>query len=292
VAFVFVGVPIDCVGAPAPDADAFGCELSPAVLRSAGIAEGFDDGGDLPVRLIGQERDAATGVKAWPAVASTTSAVRSAASSVIADGDVPVMLGGCCTLLPGALAGARDVVGSVGLAYFDGHLDMYDGSTSTTGEPADMPIAVITGVGPEPWVSLVGGPLVSPTQLALIGPRDRDEAVSLSSALPEQVGASREATPEAIRSLGIATVASTASSTVGPSYWVHLDVDVLDQEEFRATDYLTPGGLRWSELTSLMSPLVRGAGLVGMSVACYNPSLDPDGVCGARLSGMVRSLLT
>ena len=120
-----------------------------------------EDRGDLAVRLIGTERDKRNGIKGWPAVADTTSAVRASVASVISAGDLPLLLGGCCTLLPGALAGARDVLGAVGLAYFDGHLDMYDGKTSPTGEPADMPISVICGLGPRDWVSLVGRPVVA-----------------------------------------------------------------------------------------------------------------------------------
>ena len=65
-------------------------------------------------------------------------------------------MGGCCSLLPGALAGARRVDGRVGLVYLDGHLDLYDGVTSPTGEAADMPISVVLGRGPQAWVDAAG----------------------------------------------------------------------------------------------------------------------------------------
>jgi arginase len=242
----------------------------------------------LPVRLTGQSRDPANGVRGWPGVVSVTSHVRSFVSSVTSGGDVPVLLGGCCTMLPGALAGLDRP--DVGLAYFDGHLDMYDGETSPTGEPADMPVAVITGVGPAAWTALVGMP-IAPSRLVLIGPRDREEAISYASALPEQVGVAPEITPEVIRSEGASAVTSSVASALGPSYWVHLDVDVLDQDVFPATDYLMPGGLTFPELSELMSPLVRGSGLAGLSVACYNPQKDPTGDCGRQLAGLLRSLL-
>ena len=38
-----------------------------------------------------------------------TAAVRSAVSEVVAAGERPFVLGGCCSLVPGAMAGARDV---------------------------------------------------------------------------------------------------------------------------------------------------------------------------------------
>jgi arginase len=131
-----------------------------------------------------------------------TDAVRARVRDLVGDGRLPVVLGGCCSMLPGALAGARDALGSIGLAYLDGHLDLYDGRTSPTGEPADMPVAVVVGHGPAAWASLVGAPVAAPERLILIGPRDREEAASLGSVLPEQLGIGEELTPADLRSIG------------------------------------------------------------------------------------------
>jgi arginase len=73
--------------------------------------------------------------------------------------------------------------------------------------------------------------------------------------------------------------------------WVHLDVDVLDEDVFPATDYLMPGGLRWDELTDLLAPLLSSPALVGASVGCYNPEKDPDGSSGRALVEAFRSAL-
>jgi arginase len=288
VAVVALGVPIDCIGAPGPSAAPFGCELAPDVLRELGIPG--EDRGDLGVRLVGTARDKRNGIKAWPAVAETTSAVRAAVASVVAAGDTPLILGGCCTLLPGALAGARDAHGQIGLAYFDGHLDMYDGKTSSTGEPADMPIAVVSGVGPRDWVALVGRPVVPTSRIALVGPRDRAEAAELKAVMPEDIGIAAEITPDLIRSVGTDVVAGATLATAGTSFWVHLDVDVLDESVFPATDYLMPGGLAFEELAALLTPLVSDPGLTGFSVACYNPEKDPSGKSGAALAELITSL--
>lgn len=314
-----MGVPIDCVGAPSPDGAPFGTELSPGALRAAGVGvrlahrgQRILDAGDLPVRLIGRDRDPATGVTGWPGVARTTKALRDAVAAVVATGEVPVLLGGCCTLLPGALAGARDALagtdrelaeangaladpdGGLGLAYFDGHLDLYDGVTSPTGEPADMPMAVIAGVGPAAWTALVddaGAPLVAPGRVALIGPRDRDEAVTYRSVLPEHVGIAPEATPAVIRRDGTAAVAADAARRTGRR-WVHVDVDVLDEAEMPATDYLAPGGLTFAELAALLAPLTRAPDLVGFSLACYNPQKDPGGAYARRLVDLLADLFS
>ena len=291
-----VGVPIDCVGAPQPGDPPFGTELSPAALREARLARavGADDAGDLPVRLVGQARDAATGVVGWPSVRSVTSAVRSSVHDLAASGELPFLVGGCCTLLPGALAGARDALGPTGLAYLDGHLDLYDGQTSPTGEPADMPISVVTDNGPAAWCRDVAAPLVGPGELALLGPRDRAEAVAFGSVMPENAGLAAELSPGALRGRGLAAAGLAAAQQLtdrAGRYWVHLDVDVLDERAFPATDYLMPGGLALDELRDLMRPLLGHPGLAGISLGCYNPDKDAGGASAGALVGLLGELL-
>ncbi|MDI1461224.1 arginase family protein [Catellatospora sp. KI3] len=291
-----LGVPIDCVGVPEAGDPPFGTELSPAALRGAGLvrAVGAADAGDLAVRLVGRDRDPSTGVLAWASVREVTSAVRTAVRDLVGSDRIPLVIGGCCTLLPGALAGARDALGPTALAYLDGHLDLYDGRTSPTGEPADMPIAVVTGLGPAAWAADVGAPLLAPGQLALLGPRDRAEALTYATALPEHLGHQPERTPDALRADGMAaaglhTCAELSAAT--GRYWVHLDVDVLDQAAFPATDYLMPGGLSLPELGALLRPLLGTTALAGLSLGCYNPDKDPDGACGRELVDLLAQAL-
>ncbi len=75
----------------------------------------------------------------------------------------------------------------------------------------------------------------------------------------------------------------TARLDAAGPYWLHLDVDVLDEAVFPATDYLQPNGLDWEELEALLAPLRAGENLVGISLACYNPDKDPGLACGRRL---------
>ena len=293
---VATGVPIDCVNAVEPGSEPFGTELSPAALRDAGLlaAIGAADAGDLPVRLVGRDRDPGTGVLGWPSVLATTQALRSLAHEQIAAGRLPFLVGGCCTLLPGALSGARDALGAVGLAYLDGHLDLYDGQTSTTGEPADMPISVITGHGPAAWSADIGAPLTGPGQLALLGQRDRDEAAGYGSVLPEDAGLDPELTPGRLRGQGMTAAGAAArDQLIGSAgrYWVHLDVDVLDELAFPATDYLMPDGLSRDELAGLMRPLLASPALAGLSLACYNPAKDAGGDGARYLVSLFRDLL-
>ncbi|HEY1620684.1 MAG TPA: arginase family protein [Streptosporangiaceae bacterium] len=293
---VMTGVPIDCVSAPGPDAEPFGTELSPVALRAMGLADaiGASDAGDLPVRLTGRVRDPETGIVGWPSVRDVTEAVRLQVREVAAGDRIPFMVGGCCTLLPGALAGAKDALGQIGLAYLDGHLDTYDGQTSPTGEPADMPVSVIAGNGPAAWSQHVGAPLVGPGQLMLLGPRDRAEAATLGAVLPEDCGLDAELSPAQLRECGVGAAARAAAASLRErvgQFWLHLDVDVLSEEVFPATDYLMPGGLDLAELRDLLEPLVTSPGLAGLSLGCYNPSKDLDGSGAQALVTLLGHLL-
>jgi arginase len=280
---VTIGVPVDSVGRSG------GTETAPAVLRELGLpaALGARDEGDLAVRIRGETRDPATGLLASDDVLATTTAIRAAVAASLEAGQRPFLIGGCCAELPGALAGARDTLGTpLGLAHVDGHIDLYDGETSTTGEAADMPIAVALGLGPAAWVEAAGGASTIPERTALVGFRDREEAIAGGMRLPEELvrvpllyGA------DELRKRGVAPAAAELAARLdaaGP-YWLHLDVDVLDELVFPATDYLQPNGLDWEELEAVLAPLVAGENLVGVSLACYNPDKDPDLACGRRL---------
>ena len=281
-ALTILGVPIDSVGRSG------GTELAPAKLRSLGLVEALsgDDEGDLDVRIRGDDRDPVTGIIASDDILTTSVAIRAAVSRSLSGGARPLLIGGCCTELVGALAGARDVFGRVGLAYLDGHLDLYDGETSPTGEAADMPVSVALGYGPTAWADAVGGASAHGHDVALLGYRDLVESQTYAMRHPDSVSGLVHRSNEGVRRDGPkATSRRIASDLAGSAgrFWVHLDVDVLDEAVFPATDYLMPNGLAWEELAELLGPLASHPKLAGASLGCYNPEKDPGDACGRRL---------
>ena len=292
-AFTIVGAPIDSVGLGR--AEPHGTELAPAALRAAGLDRlGWHDLGDLDVRIPDHDRDPATGVVGIEGVLATTDGIRRAIRASVERGERPFVLGGCCALLPGALAGARDAIGAVGLVYVDGHLDFYDGVTSPTGEAADMPIAVILGDGPAPWVERCGPtPVAAPSAIAILGYHDTDELDDVGDQLPaRRASGVFDAPAERIRDAGPGPIGVAALQHVQRAsrpVWLHIDVDVLDQGVFPATDYLMPGGLDWRELIELVRPVVESPDLVGWSLSCYNPDKDIGGRDGQAIVSAIEA---
>lgn len=283
-----LGVPVDSVG------KAGGTEHGPAVLRDLLGPDGFEDAGDTRQQIRGLERDVNNGWLAYADILRMTAEVRAAVAALTGEGKMPVLLGGCCTLLPGALAGARDSLGEVGLAYFDGHLDLFNGQTSPTGEGADFPVAAALGIAPKEFLEVIGNtPLTDPGKIALVGARDQEE-LDLIAPFPDGLGIGRIEYRDELRHADLGRVGASLAAELtaeGTGFWLHIDVDVLDRDAFAATDYLMPDGLSMAELRSLITPLASSPGLVGINVACFNPEKDPDGACGRDLAGLVRDTL-
>jgi arginase len=284
--FTFLGVPIDSVGRSG------GTEHAPPAFRAHSRADdpwSVADAGDLDVRIRGDVRDPVSGVIAIDDVVAMTREVGDAVEGLRRDGRIPFVMGGCCSLVPGALAGARRVDPGVGLIYLDGHLDLYDGETSPTGEAADMPIAVVLGRGPSAWVD-ASGSVADPDRVWLLGPRALEEALSYGHPHPDDIPGLSFTDADAVRATGAEAVARATGDAAGPC-WVHLDVDVLDETAFPATDYLMPGGLQLTELGDLLRPLLASPWLAGISIGCYNPDKDPGGANGDALAGLFRGAL-
>jgi arginase len=70
-------------------------------------------------------------------------------------------------------------------------------------------------------------------------------------------------------------------------FWVHLDVDVLDDAIMPAVDYRHPGGLSWDEATQLLQGLLGRPGARGLDVTIFNPNLDPDGSIARQLCELI-----
>ncbi len=104
-----------------------------------------------------------------------------ATGEVLDTGDVPVVLGGDCSILLGTLLALRRR-GRHGLLFIDGHADFYQPDAEPNGEAASMDLALATGRGPAVVANLEGrGALVRDEDVVQFGRRDADEAAQAGS---------------------------------------------------------------------------------------------------------------
>lgn len=289
-----VGVPIDCSGRFT------GVERMPAALRSAGIARRLNipDFGDLPAVIDDPIRDQTTGIIGYQAVCTASHVIQDGIAALLRQNQQPLVMGGCCTLLIGVFAALRAEIGTVGLAFIDGHLDFYDGRSSPTGEAADMELAILTGIGPAELTGLngVSQPLVQPRHTVVLGYRDSEQAER--DGAPDPATAAPGITLYDAQTIRHDNAQERGQKTVTRleaepgRFWLHLDLDVLDSEILPAVDYLMPGGLDWETFIQLARPLAHSPALVGADVTIYNPALDPDGRCAQHIIDALAAIFT
>ena len=281
----FLGIPIDSVGT------AGGTELAPQSLRELGMIDclGGEDLGDLPVSIRDTRRDPVSGIIGYGDVLDLSNVVRAAVRQHLSAGRRLFLAGGCCTQMIGAMAGTRDALGidGAGIVYLDGHLDLYDGISSPSGEAADIPLATMLGHGPATLIEAMNGPSILPENVALLGYRDLLQATGHGSLIPEDFGPGFiHADTPALRGEGMAAAGRRIESRFADRrlpFWLFLDLDVLDPAAFPATDCFVDGGLTWPELADLMRPFMASPMLLGAVLTCYNPEKDKDRRCGKAI---------
>jgi arginase len=274
---------------------------APETLRDMGLIERLDatDMGDvLPPpyedfeRPLGRARNEA-------GVATFSRSLADPVAAMIDDDRFLVVIGGDCSIVLGCLLGAgraRRGTGSdpgrIGLVYVDGHADFASPEESMTGSVASMGLALAVGRGDTHLARLAGPvPLVGGEDAALIGRRDQGqsyghEALAVSGIL-DLPWAAIAPDGAAVRPTALAETASTVLDRVAPSdlggFWVHVDADVLDPEVIPAVGSPEPGGPDIDELAALLARLVDHPKALGIALALYDPSLDPDRSSAARL---------
>ncbi|MFI9825799.1 arginase family protein [Streptomyces sp. NPDC052013] len=262
-----------------------GVEELAGALLGAGLAEGLGavSAGRVEPPSYDPVRDPVTGVLNPAGIAAYSVALADAVGGVLDAGRFPVVLGGDCSILLGNLLALRRR-GRPGLLFLDGHTDFYQPAAEPVGEVASMELALATGRGPDVLAALEGRrPLVRDEDVVALGFRDEEESAAAGmQPLPPALHAMDLGT---VRTMGAARAADRAVALLrDTAYWVHVDVDVLDDAVMPAVDYRLPDGLTWAELETVLRTALTGPGAVGFDVTIFNPRLDPDGSIAAALT--------
>ncbi|MBM1173763.1 arginase family protein [Microvirga arabica] len=209
----------------------------------------------------------------------------------------PVVVGGDCSILLGALAGCRRH-GPLSLVHVDGHSDFRHpgnyNAAEVLGAVAGMDLALATGRGEAlltEW-PMVTSPLVPDEQVVQIGERESRNA---DFPWPDINGTSiTRLDVFAARDLGIAEVATRTYATLqqqpGWPFWIHWDLDVLDQLVMPAVDSPGSPGIDEEDLVTLLRVLVKDQHCAGMTMTIFDPDLDPEGLYAARIVSLVRKV--
>jgi arginase family enzyme len=277
-----IDAPLDCSG------KGRGEEFAPAALRAAGLVErlGANDTGEADARIRDDRRDPDTGVIGAADVRRASAAIGERVRAIRDAGNVPLVVGGDCTLLLGVF---QALPPGTGLWFVDGHADFYDGETSPTGEAADMELSILTGHGPH---GLLDGsePALDPAAVVLLGHRPDELGADVVLENARVDPAIHALTAPEVREQGAARTGERAAARLADRpAWLHVDLDVLDETALPAVSYPQPLGLGWDELVEIARPLAAAPNLIGVSVADFNPDRDPDGEHAHRVVEALQS---
>jgi arginase len=274
-----------------------GVERLPAALLEAGLADvlGARRAGRVVPPPYDPTRHVTTGLLNPTGLRDYALQLARTTGDVLEGGEVPIVLGGDCSILLGNLLALRRR-GRHGLLFMDGHADFYQPDAEPNGEAASMDLALATGRGPRVVADLDGrGPMVRDEDVAVFGRRDAEEA---------QRAGSQRIEDTAIAVIDLATVRERgAERAAGDAlkrlcrpelggFWIHLDCDVLDDAVMPAVDYRLPGGLSWDELQTVIQLAMATRSAVGLEVTIFNPALDTDGAIAKALVACLATALT
>ena len=266
-----------------------GVEMLPDALLAVGLAErlGARHGGRIEPPAYDPTRDPETLLLNPNAIADYSIALADAVGAVVDGGELPVVLGGDCSVLLGTLLALRRR-GRYGLLFLDGHADFYQPEAEPSGEVASMDLALATGRGPRVLSNLEGRrPLVRDTDVVVLGRRDATDAERHGSQRIEDT-AIELLDLTAVRRRGASIAAARAVERLARpdlhGFWIYLDADVLDDAIMPAVDYRMPDGLSWRELELTLRAAVQSGRAVGIEVTIFNPTLDGDGTIARALT--------
>lgn len=268
---------------------------APQALTEAGLVEAL-----TPAQVVDMERPAYsiepqpdTKLRNGPAMRSFNLQLADIVADTIRRGAFPLIVGGDCTILLGALAGARRS-GPLSLVHVDGHSDFRhpgnDDDKLPLSSAAGMDLAAATGRGEALLTEWPGveGPLLRDDHVIQIGERENREAdyawrdIEATDITLVDVFAARE--------LGAAGVIAKAEPLLarGGRHWLHFDVDALDQTVMPAVDSPGSPGVDPDDLVAILGDLVARPGCAGMNVTIFDPDLDPTGELAMWLVNFLR----
>lgn len=273
-----LGVPMDL------GSDRRGVDMGPSAIRYAGLeaavratGRACRDDGDLSVprpEPLAREDSAGDTASHIEEIISVCGSVRDRVGALIAEGTLPVILGGDHSISIGTVSGAAEAA-EIGVLWFDAHGDFNTPQTSPSSNVHGMSLAALLGIGS------FDGDAISATNLdqenvALIGIRELD---------PEESDQLRESdinvyTMAEVDERGLADVTRDAIEQVSGAHGgvhVSLDMDVLDPTEAAGVGTPVRGGVTYREAHIAMEQVATlGERLRSFDVVEVNPTLDTE----------------
>lgn len=292
---------IELIGAPTDvGAGERGGSMGPEALRVAGLDTALSDLGYAVVdqgNLAGPINPLAKPVDGYrhlEEVGAWCRSVREAMYESLCENRFPVLLGGDHSLAMGSISGVarycaeEDIPLSV--LWLDAHADFNTPDTTPTGNLHGMPLAVLTGNGPDALADLTPeSPTLNADRIVMFGIRsvDRQERELLRENRLRAIDMRK------IDESGVRVVMEEALgklAAIGGHVHVSFDVDVLDPGIAPGVATQVAGGLTYRE-AQLCMEMIYDCGLMGsLDIMELNPAYDTHNGTGEVVVELMKSL--
>lgn len=187
----------------------------------------------------------------------------------------PIVVGGDCSILIGIMLALKQM-GKYALFFLDGHTDFMLPELSQTSGAAGMDLAIVTGHGNNKLTNMKNQkPYVVEEHVWCVGNREYNEEYEK----PIKQSAISYYDLNKLRTVSFEKCIDSFIKMINRQklngFWIHLDVDVLNDEIMPAVDSRTKDGLNYMELKEILQPLLLHPKNMGIDITILDPDLDP-----------------
>ncbi|MFN2432668.1 MAG: arginase [Gemmatimonadota bacterium] len=291
-----IGVPIDL------GAGRRGVDMGPSAMRIAGLADrvrglGYEvlDAGDLDVPIAEVVDVGAQEQRYLEQIAAMCEQLAVLVRDALAEGKLPLVIGGDHSLSIGSIAGvAMHVQASerpFGLLWIDAHGDINTPETTPSGNIHGMPVAVSLGLG-DPRLTHIGGfaPKVRPDKVAMIATRSLDEGERrMIQETGIEVFSMRDVDVEGISDVMEQALKIVSHGTAG--FHLSFDMDAIDPNFAPGVGTQVRGGLDYREAHLALEIAADTEKVLSADVVEVNPIFDNGNRTATLAVELVESLL-
>jgi len=190
-----------------------------------------------------------------------------------------VIIGGDCSILIGT-AIALKKLGNFGLFYLDGHTDYIPPELSSSGGVAGMDLAIVSGMGHQKLTNIRGlRPYFIEENIFCVGNAETDDEDYVNQVINSSV---HYYDLESLRKNGFSKTAEDFLKMVQQKgldgFFIHFDVDVLNDQIMPAVDSRTEDGIDYNNLREILTPLIENDQCFGIEITILDPDYDKQGV--------------
>jgi arginase len=279
-----MNLPVSLIGVPTDiGAGARGASMGPEALRVAGLQAVLESHGLQVIdrgNLGGPSnpwQPPVDGYRHLPEVVAWNTTLHDAVHTELAQGRLPIVLGGDHCLGMGSISAVarhcRDTGKQLRVLWLDAHADFNTAELTPSGNVHGMPVACLCGHGPAELTGIGGHtPAITPDVVRQIGIRSVDPG---EKRFVHEVGL-EVFDMRYIDEMGMRHTMEQALMGMDENTHLHVsfDVDFLDPEIAPGVGTTVPGGPTYREAQLCMEMIADTGRLASLDVMELNPALD------------------